>query len=242
MNNLKSFKFLIAIIVLVFSVAFTVPALAGPPMMVCGDGMVEGGEECDDGNLVDGDGCSANCTIEPGASCNETFTMCGFSCDITVVKSADPAFNTEFDFARFTLSIFQDPVFDQFSLADSASPETTFTVPFLSATFLAELEPPPGWQLDDIECGPGNILMEQGFDPGDVPSELTGIDLGNIVLAICIFGGEGTCTFSNSAIEGERCNIEVTEIVEGAVVDTQFPFNITAGNPEMGGLDTSSKR
>ena len=30
----------------------------------CGDGVLDVGEECDDGNTVDGDGCSANCTIE----------------------------------------------------------------------------------------------------------------------------------------------------------------------------------
>jgi cysteine-rich repeat protein len=31
----------------------------------CGDGIVDtgGGEECDDGNLVDGDGCQADCTV-----------------------------------------------------------------------------------------------------------------------------------------------------------------------------------
>jgi len=32
---------------------------------VCGNGVVESGEECDDGNTTNGDGCSANCTIEP---------------------------------------------------------------------------------------------------------------------------------------------------------------------------------
>lgn len=29
----------------------------------CGDGIVDPGEECDDGNLVDGDGCESDCTI-----------------------------------------------------------------------------------------------------------------------------------------------------------------------------------
>ncbi|MFZ5896963.1 MAG: fibro-slime domain-containing protein [Myxococcota bacterium] len=33
----------------------------------CGDGKVT--EACDDGNLIDGDGCSATCTVEPGFSC-----------------------------------------------------------------------------------------------------------------------------------------------------------------------------
>ena len=36
---------------------------------ICGDGILEGPEECDDGNTVDGDGCSNNCTLEYGYSC-----------------------------------------------------------------------------------------------------------------------------------------------------------------------------
>jgi len=34
------------------------------PLPVCGNGMQEVGEQCDDGNLVDGDGCSGDCTVE----------------------------------------------------------------------------------------------------------------------------------------------------------------------------------
>ena len=33
----------------------------------CGDGIVDAFEECDDGNTVDGDGCSASCQVEGGA-------------------------------------------------------------------------------------------------------------------------------------------------------------------------------
>lgn len=33
---------------------------------VCGNGILEAGEECDDGNLINGDGCSSSCTIEAG--------------------------------------------------------------------------------------------------------------------------------------------------------------------------------
>lgn len=33
----------------------------------CGDGQIEGDELCDDGNLLDGDGCDAACALEPAA-------------------------------------------------------------------------------------------------------------------------------------------------------------------------------
>jgi len=36
-----------------------------PPVgPICGNGVLEAGEECDDGNTVSGDGCSSTCTIE----------------------------------------------------------------------------------------------------------------------------------------------------------------------------------
>ncbi len=34
-------------------------------LAVCGNGVVDAGEACDDGNLVSGDGCQSNCTITP---------------------------------------------------------------------------------------------------------------------------------------------------------------------------------
>ncbi len=38
----------------------------------CGDGFRAGLEECDDGNVLDRDGCNANCTLEPGFKCSST--------------------------------------------------------------------------------------------------------------------------------------------------------------------------
>jgi len=35
----------------------------------CGDGSPDAGEECDDANASDGDGCSAHCTVETGFAC-----------------------------------------------------------------------------------------------------------------------------------------------------------------------------
>lgn len=48
---------------------------------ICGDRAVKGAETCDDGNTLDGDGCSSICVIEPGWDCG------GSSC--VPVTSAD---------------------------------------------------------------------------------------------------------------------------------------------------------
>jgi len=45
----------------------------------CGDGNLDAGEECDDGNNVDGDGCSAKCTIDP--YCGDGTVDAGEECD-----------------------------------------------------------------------------------------------------------------------------------------------------------------
>lgn len=55
--SLKAFA-LVALMVGIFFVC-------GAPGYYCGDGILTPPEECDDGNMLDGDGCSANCTTEP---------------------------------------------------------------------------------------------------------------------------------------------------------------------------------
>ena len=46
--------------------------MGGAPPAVCGDGVLEAGELCDDGNTVDGDGCSSDCTMsDPDYLCME---------------------------------------------------------------------------------------------------------------------------------------------------------------------------
>ncbi len=55
----------------------------------CGDGILDPGEACDDGNNIDGDGCSAMCTIEsfcgdgildPGEQCDDGNNINGDGC------------------------------------------------------------------------------------------------------------------------------------------------------------------
>ncbi len=44
----------------------------GECVSVCGDGILEGDEACDDGNLLGGDGCDGDCAVEDGWVCGES--------------------------------------------------------------------------------------------------------------------------------------------------------------------------
>jgi cysteine-rich repeat protein len=69
-----------------------------PPVAVCGDGIVAGNEQCDDGNTTSADGCSATCEVEPGYQCDGEPSTCSPVC-------ANPAFGEE---ARSFCSILND--------------------------------------------------------------------------------------------------------------------------------------
>jgi cysteine-rich repeat protein len=57
----------------------------------CGDGVVQAGEACDDGNQTNGDGCDVNCTpsacgngiVAPGEECDDGNTTAGDCCSPT---------------------------------------------------------------------------------------------------------------------------------------------------------------
>jgi cysteine-rich repeat protein len=48
--------------------SFTLECNEQPPEPICGNGLEETREQCDDGNTLDGDGCSSQCYIESGSS------------------------------------------------------------------------------------------------------------------------------------------------------------------------------
>jgi cysteine-rich repeat protein len=51
------------------------------PIPECGDGyIIKDEHECDDGNLVSGDGCSSDCTVEPGYYCEALPSDCIMIC------------------------------------------------------------------------------------------------------------------------------------------------------------------
>lgn len=57
---------------------------------VCGDGLVEGSEDCDDGENVDNDGCSALCVIENGWDCDDASpSVCAPVCGDSLVRGTE---------------------------------------------------------------------------------------------------------------------------------------------------------
>lgn len=49
------------------STGATTSASTGSGNPLCGNGTIDGGEECDDSNMTDGDGCSSGCSVECSA-------------------------------------------------------------------------------------------------------------------------------------------------------------------------------
>jgi cysteine-rich repeat protein len=70
------------------------------PKAECGNGVVEGGETCDDGNDVPGDGCEPSCVVTPvcgngvpeeGEACDDGNTMDGDECGADCQIATPPA-------------------------------------------------------------------------------------------------------------------------------------------------------
>ncbi|MBU1535024.1 DUF4215 domain-containing protein [Myxococcota bacterium] len=56
----------------------------------CGDGIVSfSSEQCDDGNLIDGDGCSSTCAPEPGYVCMGSPSVCDGICGDNLVIGSE---------------------------------------------------------------------------------------------------------------------------------------------------------
>ena len=56
---------------------------------LCGNSVLNAGEQCDDGNIVSGDGCSSTCTIEAGWSCSGSPSVCTPICGDSLVKGSE---------------------------------------------------------------------------------------------------------------------------------------------------------
>jgi cysteine-rich repeat protein len=57
--------------------------------MACGNGILDLGEQCDDGNSASGDGCSSSCATEPGYGCAGEPSLCSAICGDGLVVGSE---------------------------------------------------------------------------------------------------------------------------------------------------------
>ena len=129
---------------------------------VCGDGVKEGSEQCDDGNLVPYDGCSPTCTIDPtcnGAGgctgvCGDGLVFPGEQCDDGNTVSGDGCSST---------CQLESPAITGFTCTNApAPPAASLVIPILYRDMLywnttSLPNPPPGGiGHPDFNCGPGH--------------------------------------------------------------------------------------
>lgn len=69
---------------------FCIVGFLPPGANICGNGVLEGSEVCDDGNLADDDGCQADCTFTPGMpACGDGNVDPGEMCDDGNIADGD---------------------------------------------------------------------------------------------------------------------------------------------------------
>ena len=77
-----SYAYTLDVVSVATSAACTVPA-------ICGDGVVEGTESCDDGGTAAGDGCDPTCNFEPGYVCTGSPSVCVPDCGDGMIVGAE---------------------------------------------------------------------------------------------------------------------------------------------------------
>jgi fibro-slime domain-containing protein len=150
----------------------SLPAQSACHKTLCGDGVVEGAEQCDDGNLIPYDGCSPTCTLEP--KCNGQ-GQCSSVCGDALVEPPEQcdlgALNGKHEGCSATCQL--EPS-DGFYCSNAAQPPAqTLEIPILYRDMLYHSTPqqagvtgrpttvlptpaPPSGGHPDFNCGQGH--------------------------------------------------------------------------------------
>jgi len=132
----------------------------------CGDGTLNPGEQCDDGNVASGDGCSDRCRLEESATTTSTTTTTD-----TIPSTSTPSSTTSTSGATATST---SPV------ATTTAPSVTTMVPSTSTTSTLPqvCDPATAWTCDTDQCGSPKLrrrakrlatLIQHAIDVGRRP-------------------------------------------------------------------------
>jgi cysteine-rich repeat protein len=175
---------------------------------VCGNGDLEGLEECDDGNLIDDDGCSSTCAIE-SSICGNGVIEGGEGCDDGGIIGGDGCS------ARCTLEV-ETPECGNGNIEGEEDCDDGNTDKGDGCSDVCTTET----QL----CGNGIRETEEGCDDGNT-------DNGDGCSDVCII--EATATCGNDIIEtGEECDDGGIIGGDGCSASCQFDTDIGSINFE----------
>jgi cysteine-rich repeat protein len=119
----------LAIVVPACAGDITSPGGGGPGGAVCGNGIVETGEQCDDGNTTSGDGCSSTCTTEQTVTPHVSVTVdkatittdLNVETDVTVTATSEMGFAGTVTLAAAAMDSSNAAITDWVNTLDQAS-------------------------------------------------------------------------------------------------------------------------
>jgi len=196
----------------VIGVVSTLPDTSGNGipnhLQVCGDGYKIAAEACDDGNLVDGDGCSSSCTIETGYECTGTpLSVCTVLCGDGIVLSPETCDDGN--------------LVDGDGCDSTCQTEAGFTCPIAGGTCLtvALISPTSG------TAGQTDPPVSGTATPGATVTVTWEDSSGSILTEVVIAAGDGTWTIPSQGLGEGEYDITASVTTTGGTI-TDGPVRI----------------
>jgi cysteine-rich repeat protein len=153
---------------------------------LCGDSIVDPGEQCDDGNRVGGDGCSSICQTEtPQAACGDGQLDADEACDDGNVASSDGCSATCTIESKFATTA-------NWSFRDVATNTTTgCPVGFDTASVTSQL-------VDDAGTAVAGKVFVDKFNCADATGQITPVFQGRYQTFVTIENTDGTQQYAQT--------------------------------------------
>ncbi|CAB1326200.1 unnamed protein product, partial [Coregonus sp. 'balchen'] len=126
----------------------------------CGDGLLQRTEDCDDGNLLDGDGCSKKCHMESGFNCN----VCGLTATEAQLDHVDGTQPKRWDLRNLESPRLSSSIWPRTEpgLESSAGKQSSSNCVILVAETTPWMDTcsPPQLEHASVTCNPGTERTE----------------------------------------------------------------------------------
>jgi fibro-slime domain-containing protein len=135
---------------------------------VCGDGIVEGSESCDDGNLIPYDGCSPTCTLEPKCTAGTCAVICGDGI-VEAPEACDDGNTLNGDGCSSTCTV--EPGWVCTSTNPPPGPELVIPILYRDMLYANTTVPGPGHpDFESFACGATSGLVNSALGPDNEPT------------------------------------------------------------------------